>query len=73
MLKARLYKNLLMSRAIQIILDQTQRLGREYNADINQQQRTMPRLLDITAFSAVKSKLTHYALKLAFAEWFVTK
>jgi hypothetical protein len=72
-LKARLYKNLLVSRAIQIIQDHTRRLGREYNADINQQRRTTPQLLDMTAFSAVKSKLTHYALELASAEWSTTK
>jgi MULE transposase-like protein len=72
-LKARLHKNLPVSRAIQIIQDQTRRLGREYDADINQQRRTTPRLLDMTAFSAIKSKLTHYALELASAEWSATK
>jgi hypothetical protein len=72
-LKARIHKNLPVSRAIQTILDQTRRLGREYDADINQQRRTTPRLLDMTAFSAVKSKLTHYALELASAEWSATK
>jgi hypothetical protein len=64
-LKARLHKNLPVLRAIQIIQDQTRRLGREYDADINQQRRTTPRLLDLTAFSTVKSKLTHYALELS--------
>jgi hypothetical protein len=33
----------------------------------------MPQLLDIVAFSVVKSKLTHYALELAFAKWSVMK
>jgi len=72
-LKARLHKNLPVSRAIQIILDQTQLLGREYDADINQQRRTTPRLLDFRAFSAVKSQLTHYALELTSREWSATK
>ena len=73
MLKARLYKNLLVLRAIQIIQDHTRRLGCEYDADINQQRRTTLRLLDMTAFSTVKSKLTYYALDLASAEWSATK
>ena len=72
-LKARLHKNLPVSRAIQIIQDQTRRLGREYDADINQQRRTIPRLLDLTAFSTVKSKLTHYALELSSREWSAAK
>jgi hypothetical protein len=72
-LKARLHKNLPVSRAIQIIQDQTRRLGREYDADINQQRRTTPRLLDLTAFSAIKSQLTHYALELTSREWSATK
>jgi hypothetical protein len=48
-------------------------LGRQYDADINQQRRTTPRLLDLTAFSVVKLKLTHYALKLTSWEWSATK
>ena len=56
-----------------IILDQTRLLGRQYDADINQQRRTTPRLLDSTAFSAVKLKLTHYALELSSREWSATK
>jgi hypothetical protein len=62
-----------ISRAIQIILDQTQRLGSEYDADINQQWQTTPQLLDLSAFSIVKSQLTHYALKLVSMEWSATK
>jgi hypothetical protein len=62
-----------VSRAIQVILDQTRLLGRQYDADINQQRRTTPRLLDLTAFSVVKLKLTHYALKLTSWEWSATK
>jgi hypothetical protein len=72
-LKVRLHKNLPVSRAIQIIIDQTRLLGREYDADINQQRRTTPRLLDLRAFSAVKSQLTHYALELTSREWSATK
>jgi hypothetical protein len=33
----------------------------------------MPRLLDSTAFSVVKLKLTHYALELLSREWSTTK
>jgi hypothetical protein len=72
-LKARLHKNLPVSRAIQIIIDQTRLLGREYDDDINQQRRTTPRLLDLRAFSAVKSQLTHYPLELTSREWSATK
>jgi hypothetical protein len=67
-LKAKLYKNLPVSRAIQIILDQTQHLGCKYDTDINQQQQTIPRLLDMSAFSVVKSQLMYYTLELASAE-----
>lgn len=56
-----------------IILDQTQLLGRLYDADINQQWRTTPQLLDLAAFSAVKLKLTHYVLDLSSREWSATK
>jgi hypothetical protein len=56
-----------------IILDQTQLLGRQYDDDINQQRRTTLRLLDSAAFSAVKSKLTHYALELSSREWSAAK
>ena len=73
MLKARLHKNLPVLKAIMIILDQTQLLGRQYDDDINQQRRTTPRLLDLAAFSTVKSKLTHYALELSSREWSATK
>jgi hypothetical protein len=72
-LKARLHKNLPVSKAIMIILNQTQLLGRQYDDDINQQWRTTPRLLDLAAFSAVKSKLTHYTLELSSREWSTTK
>ena len=72
-LKAKLHKNLLVLKAIMIILDQTKLLGRQYDDDINQQQRTTPQLLNLAAFSAVKSKLTHYVLKLSSREWSVTK
>lgn len=44
-----------------------------YNAKINKQQRTTLRILDNTAFSAVKKKLKHYALELCMLEWFATK
>jgi hypothetical protein len=56
-----------------IILDQTRLLGRQYDGDINQQRRTTPRLLDSAAFSAIKSKLTHYALELSSMQWSTKK
>src|ERR1700734_3498404 len=71
--KARLTVNTPISQAIQTIVEQTKELGRQYDAEINQQQRTTPRILDNTAFSAVKKRLTHYALELSIPEWSATK
>ena len=62
-----------ISKAIEIIIEQTKELGRQYDAEINRQRRTTPRLLDLTAFDNVKNKLTHYALELSMKEWSSTK
>ena len=71
--KAKLNKNMPISKAIEIIIEQTKELGRQYDAEINRQRRTTPRLLDLTAFDNVKNKLTHYALELSMKEWSSTK
>jgi hypothetical protein len=38
--KAKLHKNMPISKAIQIIVEQTKELGRQYDAEINRQRRT---------------------------------
>lgn len=62
-----------ISKAIQTIVEQTEELGCQYDAEVNRQRRTTPRLLDSTAFDTVKNKLTHYALELSMREWSATK
>jgi hypothetical protein len=62
-----------ISKAIQVIVEQTCELGRQYDAEINRQRRTTPRILDGAAFFAVKRKLTQYALELSIWEWSATK
>jgi hypothetical protein len=66
--KAHLTVNTPISQAVQTIVEQTKELGRRYDAEINRQRRTTPRILDNTAFSTVKKKLTHYALELVIPE-----
>ena len=72
-MKARLNKNMPISKAIQAIVDQTKELGRLYDAEINDQRRTTPRVLDEAAFSSIKRKATRYALDLVIREWSATK
>jgi hypothetical protein len=71
--KARLHKNMPISKAIQTIVEQTEELGCQYDAEINRQRHTTPRLLDSMAFDIVKNKLTYYALELSMKEWSATK
>jgi hypothetical protein len=63
--KARLNKNMPLSKSIQTIVEQTHKLGRQYDAEINRQRRTTPRILNGAAFATVKRKLTLYALELS--------
>ena len=58
-----------ISKAIQAIVEQTKELGRLYDAEINDQRRTTPRVLDEAAFSSIKRKVTRYALDLMIREW----
>jgi hypothetical protein len=62
-----------MSKAIRVMVEQTKELGCLYDAEINQQRRNTPRILDEAAFVTVKRKLTRYALDLAIREWSATK
>jgi hypothetical protein len=71
--KARLNKNMPISKAIQVIVEQTKELGRLYDAEINHQRRTIPRILDEAAFTSIKRKVTRYALDLAIREWSATR
>jgi len=58
---------------VHTIADQTADLGRKYDAEINRNQRSLPRLLDKAAFAVVGDKLMHYALDIAMREWSATK
>ena len=71
--KEKLHKHTPLSKAIQTIVGQTKQLGHEYNARINCNQKSRPRLLDKAAFAEVGYKLTHYASKLVMLEWSATK
>lgn len=72
-LKAKLYKNLPISTAVDIIIDQTANLSCKYNAKINQDRRSLLQLLDRKAFAVVSNKLIHYTLEKASQEWSETK
>jgi hypothetical protein len=71
--KAHLIVNTPVLQAIHTILEQTKELEHRYDAEINRQRRTIPRVLDNSAFSAVKKKLTNYALELSIPGWPATK
>lgn len=74
--KERLHKHLPLSEAVQVIANQTADLGRKYDAKINRDRKTLPRLLDRRAFATVSNKITSYALGLAIKdikEWSTTK
>jgi hypothetical protein len=62
-----------LSKVIQIIVNATRDLGRRYDTEINQQQQSLPWLIDRAAFATIGRKLTHYALKLVMVEWSATK
>src|SRR3979411_2413780 len=44
--KTRLHKHLPLSKAVHMIIDQTADLGRKYDAEINHNRRSLPRLLN---------------------------
>jgi len=71
--KERLHKHLPLLKAVQVIANQTTDLGCKYNAKINRDRKTLPRLLDQRAFATVSDKITSYALSLAMKEWSATK
>jgi hypothetical protein len=71
--KAKLYKNISISKAVQIIVEKTKDLGQRYNAEINQQRRTTSQIFDRVAFVTVKWKLAQYMLELSVKECSATK
>jgi hypothetical protein len=71
--KEKLHKHLPLSKAVQIIADQTANLGRKYDAKINRDCKNLPRLLDRKAFAIASDKITGYALEKATKEWSATK
>jgi hypothetical protein len=72
-IKERLHKHLPLSKAVQIIANQTADLGCKYDAKINRDRKSLPRLLDRRAFAAVYDKITAYALNQAIKGWSATK
>jgi hypothetical protein len=58
---------------VHTIVKQTADLACKYDAEINRNQRSLPRLLDRAAFAVVSDKLTHYALDMAMRKWSATK
>jgi hypothetical protein len=71
--KTRLYKHLPISKAVYTIVEQIADLACKYNAEINRNWRSLPRLLDRAAFAVVSNKLTHYALDIVMRKWSATK
>jgi hypothetical protein len=71
--KQKLHKNLSIPRAIRAIVEATADIGHKYDKEINNNRRTLPRLLDRTAFTNVGHMLTHYALDIAMKEWSAAK
>jgi hypothetical protein len=71
--KAKLHKHLPLSKAVRIIANQTADLGRKYDARINRDRRSLPRLLDRKAFAIVGDKITGYALDRAMKECLLQK
>jgi len=58
-MKTRLRKHLPISRVVYTVTEQTADLARTYDAEINRNRKTLPRLLDRAAFAVVGDKLTY--------------
>jgi hypothetical protein len=71
--KQKLHKHLSLSKAIRTISEKMADLGRQYDAEINRNRVTLPRLLDRAGFSQIGKKLTHYTLEIAMREWSAAK
>jgi hypothetical protein len=71
--KEKLHKHLPISKAVQMIVEKTADLGYKYDARVNRDRRSLPRLLDRKAFAISRDKITGYALEKAMQEWSATK
>jgi hypothetical protein len=71
--KQNLNKNLSVSAAYKAIITQTKLLAKEYNKQINNNQKNNLTLIDLKAFAKARSKLTHYAINKIMAKWRATK
>jgi hypothetical protein len=67
--KVKLHKHLSLSKAVQIIVDQTKEIGHIHNNEINWNWRALPWLLDQEAFAYIEHMLMHYALDIVMCEW----
>lgn len=54
--------------AICAIAEKTADLGCKYDAEINRNRRSSPRLMDNLAFALVGQKLTYYAIEITMRE-----
>lgn len=57
-----------IGKAIRAIVETTADLGRKYDAEINCNRRSSPRLMDRRAFALAGQKLTYYAIELTMCE-----
>ena len=67
-IKQNLNKNLSVSAAYEAIIARIKLLAKEYNKQINNNQKNNPTLIDSKAFAKARSKLTHYAIDKIIAE-----
>lgn len=71
--KQKLNKHLPIHKAVDTIVQKTNKLATEYNKAINEQRKALPRLLDNSAFGECGKLLTHYCLDFVSHEWRVMK
>jgi hypothetical protein len=72
-IKQKLNKNLSVSTTCEAIVTKTKLLAKEYNKQINNNQKNNPTLIDLKAFVKGRSKLTYYAINKTMAKWRATK
>ena len=71
--KRNLYKNLPISKAIEVIVEDLEQLMSIHNRRVDDNRKSRPTLLDLEAFERVADYLTHYCLDKAATEWAATK
>ena len=63
-----LSKNIPVARAIELISERIKKLPKEYDARINKERISFPRLIDKEFFQLCIRRFTHYCLKMAMVE-----